>query len=154
MKVQLSSWLLAGSLIASSCLYGTASAQVIEEREQGDSNPGKSIFRTTLYGAGTGLVLGGAYALIEDDEDTSTVDCLKWGTAIGAATGLVIGIVYVVARPEPKGDIESVDEDDDAEEESSLIHNLEPPTVMMASRSDLLGNKDREVALNLVNLRF
>jgi len=153
MKTQLFCSLLVSSLVASSCLFENANAQVIEERERSASNPGKSIFRTTLYGAGTGLVLGGAYALIEDDEDTSTLDCLKWGTAIGAASGLVIGLIYVVARPEPKGDIESVEQDDD-DEESSLIRNLEPPTVMMAARSDLLGNKDRQVALNLLNLRF
>lgn len=102
--------------IALACvLQSHASAQVVEQREE--KNPGGIIFKSILYGAGSGLLLGGAYALIEDDEDIDTADCLKWGAAIGAGGGLAIGLIYLATRPEPKGDVEEIgatrdDEDD------------------------------------------
>jgi hypothetical protein len=88
-------------------LQSAASAQVIETRE-GDSNPGKVLFLSTLYGAGTGLVLGGAYALVDDDDDPGTGDILQWGVAAGAATGLVVGLIYCATRSEPQGTAEEV----------------------------------------------
>jgi hypothetical protein len=126
-------------------------AQVVEEREQAASNPGKVIFHTTLYGAATGAVLGGAYALIEDDDDLDAWEILRWGVAGGAAAGLVVGLIYVVARPEPKGDVEDLDTDEDAES-SSLI--FAKPSVQFAHRRDPLGNTDRRVDVNLVAVRF
>lgn len=152
MKTHLSSWLLVVALALSAGLYGDVSAQVVEEREQGASNPGKVIFRTTLYGAATGLVLGGAYALVEEDDDLSTGEILKWGVAGGAAAGFVIGLIYVVARPDPKGDIEDLERE--GEEESSGIPTFEVPSFTMLQRRDLLGNKDKELAVHLVNVRF
>jgi hypothetical protein len=128
-------------------------AQVVEEREKTPSNPGKVIFRTTLYGGATGLVLGGAYALIEDDDDLSTGEILKWGVAGGVAAGFLIGLIYVVARPEPKGDVEDLETEDGGEEQGALPR-LISPTIMLAQRQDLLGNAREEVELNLVTLRF
>jgi hypothetical protein len=82
-------------------------AQVVEERES-DSNPVVTIFRGTLYGAGTGLLLGGAYALIESDGADETRDILKWGVAGGAIAGAAVGLVYVLLRPQPEGDADVV----------------------------------------------
>jgi hypothetical protein len=90
-------------------------AQVVETRES-DSNPVVTVFRGTLYGAGTGLLLGGAYALIESDGADETRDILKWGVAGGAIAGAAVGLVYVLLRPQPRGDadvIGMVDASDD-----------------------------------------
>lgn len=82
-------------------------AQVVEGRES-EANPASVMFRSTLYGAGTGLALGGAYALIEQGGDPSTGEILRWGTAIGAAAGLAVGLVYVVTRSQPEGEVDEV----------------------------------------------
>lgn len=75
-------------------LPGTLSGQVVEARES-EANPASVLFRSTLYGAGTGLVLTGAYALIDDDD---VGERLRWGTAIGAGAGLLVGLVYLASR--------------------------------------------------------
>jgi len=81
------------------------SAQVVEGRDS-EANPASVIFRSTLYGAGTGLALGGAYALVNDDDDTG--DILRWGVATGAAAGLLIGLVHIATRSEPEEDTNGV----------------------------------------------
>lgn len=78
-----------------------ASAQVVEGRES-EANPAGVIFRSTLYGVGTGLALGGAYTLVNDDDDAG--DILRWGAATGAAAGLLIGLVHIATRSEPEDD--------------------------------------------------
>ncbi|MGE0158525.1 MAG: hypothetical protein AB7T31_03880 [Gemmatimonadales bacterium] len=83
------------------------SAQVVEERES-ESNPVVTIFRGTLYGAGTGLLLGGAWALVESDGADETRDILKWGAAGGAMAGAAVGLIYVLLRPQPEGDADVV----------------------------------------------
>lgn len=88
-------------------VHDSLRAQVVEERES-DSNPVVTMFRGTLYGAGTGLLLGGAYALIESDSQDETWDILKWGTAGGAIAGAAVGLVYVLLRPQPEGDADVV----------------------------------------------
>ena len=106
---------ITSAFLALALLMGTtqASAQVVEERES-DANPAAAIFKATLFGAGTGLVLGGAYALIADDEDDlveddpSTGEILQWGTAIGAGAGLVVGLLYVATRSEPQGEADDI----------------------------------------------
>jgi hypothetical protein len=84
-----------------------ASAQVVEERES-EANPASAIFRATLYGAGTGLAIGGAYALIADGDDPSTGEILRWGTALGAGAGVVVGLLYVATRSEPEGSVDKI----------------------------------------------
>ena len=81
----------------------TGSAQVVEARE-GSTNPAEVLFKSTLFGAGTGLALGGAYVLVADDVDTGEV--LRWSTAGGAAGGLLIGLVYMVTRSDPEGSVD------------------------------------------------
>jgi len=80
------------------------SAQVVEGRDS-EANPASVIFRSTLYGVGTGLVLGGAYALIDGG---STSEALRWGAASGAAAGLLVGLIYVATRSEPEGSADDV----------------------------------------------
>lgn len=92
--------------------FDTASAQVIERRE-GDANPMVAIFKSTVYGAAAGLVVGLAVELVVNDADG---EALKWGFVGGTAFGLVYGIYHVSTRPKPgegsgallEGDLESL----------------------------------------------
>jgi hypothetical protein len=95
--------LLCAAILAAGA--GDASAQVVEGRES-EANPASAVFRATLYGTGTGLVLGGAYALVAEDADPG--EALRWGTALGAAGGLVVGLVYVATRSDPEGSVDDV----------------------------------------------
>lgn len=80
-------------------------AQVVDARDS-EANPASVLFRATLYGAGTGLALGGAYALVNDDDDpgTGTGEILRWGVAGGAAAGFLVGLVYLATRSQPEGE--------------------------------------------------
>jgi hypothetical protein len=86
---------------------GPAGAQVVEQRES-EANPSVAIFRATLYGAGTGLLVGGAIALVEEDDGMSTGEILSWSVAGGTLAGLLVGLVYVATRRGPEGDAEEV----------------------------------------------
>jgi hypothetical protein len=103
---RLSSLALATLVLWSSAASDT-SAQVVEERDS-EANPAAAIFRATLFGAGTGLLLGGAYALVEEG-DATTGEILRWGVAGGAAAGVVVGLIYWATRSEPEGSAEDVD---------------------------------------------
>jgi len=74
-------------------------AQVYEERRS-ESNPMVEIFKSTIYGALAGLVVGGAIELIQDDGDGEAV---RWGMVSGTFLGLGVGIYYVVSRPKVRG---------------------------------------------------
>lgn len=149
MRKRTSSW---AAVVALALLLGIpacASAQVVEER-RGESNPSVAIFRSTLYGAGTGLVLGGAYALVEDDEDLDTVEILQWGVAGGAAAGFLIGLVYVVSRPEPRGDVEEYERFQPGSGEP----RLSAPRLMLVPTMDRDGDKKLGVGMRLVHVTF
>lgn len=131
--------------------YDSLSAQVVERRES-EANPAAVIFRATLFGAGTGLVLGGAYALVESG-DTSTGDILKWGVAGGAAAGAVIGLIYWATRSQPEGSAEEIDE-------ASLLRfqggdlSVAVPALEVARLEDVSGRTFRTVEASLLQLRF
>jgi hypothetical protein len=74
-----------------------ASAQIIETR-QGDSNPMVSVFKSTIYGAGAGTLLGLAVAVADEDDDS---DPVRWGFVAGTFFGFAYGIYHVSTRPEP-----------------------------------------------------
>lgn len=130
-------------------IQSSAQGQVIEERK-GEANPGPVIFRSTAYGAATGLVLGGAYALVEDDEDLETGEILKWGVASGAAAGALIGLIYVIARPEPKGDVEGVGTSRFRAENPRFL----APGLRLVRQRDATGGKHRKLEIRLVRLAF
>ena len=132
------------------CMFQSeAAAQVVEERK-GDANPAKVIFLATLYGAGTGLALGGAYALIEDGDDPSTGEVLRWGTAGGAAGGLLIGLVHVMTRSEPQGSAEEVG----LLELDGMDAGFAVPTVRLTAQRSAGGNISRSVWVNIVTAEF
>jgi hypothetical protein len=89
---------------------GSAAAQVQVEGWGGRANSAEILFRSTLYGAGTGLAVGGAYALARDEVDVS--GALRWGTAGGAAGGMLIGLVYMIIES-GEGDSGAIQLDED-----------------------------------------
>jgi hypothetical protein len=94
---------LASALVALAMVAGTRStvaAQPVDERAS-QANPAAVIFRASLYGAGTGLVLGSGYALL-DQTDASPGALLKWGVAGGVAAGALIGLIYWATRSPPQ----------------------------------------------------
>ncbi len=148
---QISPWTILIALVMACVLQTVAGAQVIEERK-GEANPSTVIFHATLYGAGTGLLLGGAYALVEKDEDLTTWEILKWGVAGGTAAGLLIGLIYVVARPEPHGDVEKVGRM--VASGDRVVRRITGPTIVLNQRQGVLGAKHSELQLKLVNVAF
>lgn len=129
------------------CTPVGARAQVVETRKS-EANPAGVIFKATLYGVGTGLVLGGAYALIEEDDDVDTGDALKWGAAIGAAGGLVVGLIYAATRAEPQGSVEELETHDSG---SKFRMTLNPGLTLVPARS---GPIPRTVGVRLMSATF
>jgi hypothetical protein len=125
-------------------------AQVVEERES-DSNPATAIFKATLAGAGTGLLLGGAYALIESDGADETEDILKWGVAGGAIAGAAVGVVYVLLRSQPEGDADVVAPAVDA---SNGRISVGAPTLLVSRHVDVTGRSRGRLEARLLQARF
>jgi hypothetical protein len=141
--------LLAVVLALASIAQSSVRAQVVERRED-DANPAIVLFRATLFGAGTGLLLGGAYALVEEDDDLSTGEILKWGAAGGAAGGAIVGLLHWMTRSEPQGSAEEVSSGDPAATAPRVL----APGLAFAQRRDSAGKKQPELRVNLVNLAF
>lgn len=142
---------LATAVIAVALLPGShqdLTAQVVTARDS-EANPASALFRATLYGAGTGLVLGGAYALVDDDGDPGTGQILKWGVAGGVAAGLLVGLIYVVTRPEAEGSI--------GDEGMIQLRGGEldvSPLGILDTEAGALGPDPGALDLNLVAVRF
>lgn len=143
---------LAAALLGAAALAGadTAAAQVVEERDS-EANPAAAVFRATLYGTGTGLVLGGAYALIADDEDTGEI--LRWGTAAGAAGGLLVGLLYVATRSEPEGSAEEIRDDVGLLQVRNGSLALSPTGLLAKTPRDIPRGVVRPLDFNLVGIR-
>ena len=80
-------------------LPAPASAAVNVERK-GAENPVAEVFKSTVYGALAGLVVGGAIALAVNDENSSG-DIMRWSFVGGTMIGLGAGIYFVSKRPQP-----------------------------------------------------
>jgi hypothetical protein len=74
-----------------------AGAQVVISRE-GAENPAVSITKSIFWGGLGGLILGGAIALVAEDNEG---DIIKWSFVGGTAAGLAVGIWHVATRPQP-----------------------------------------------------
>ena len=61
-----------------------------------DGVAGGGIFKDTLYGGGTGLLLGGLYVVSQDSDDKGKI--IANSALGGAGLGLVLGIVEVSVR--------------------------------------------------------
>ena len=84
-----------------------ASGQVVVTRG-GDENPAMTITKSIFWGALGGLILGGAVALVIDDNQE---DALKWGFVGGTGLGLAAGIWHVANRPQPRSALLRIDSD-------------------------------------------
>lgn len=71
-----------------------AAAQVTVIRS-GEENPMVTIGKSTLYGAGTGILIGLALSLVVDEDFG---DVMKWSFVGGTLGGFTIGVVHVITR--------------------------------------------------------
>jgi hypothetical protein len=99
-------WILCASL-ALETLPLTAFAGVNIERK-GSENPMAEVFKSTLYGALVGAVVGGAIVLAAQDSDANG-DIMRWSIVGGTMLGLGAGIYFVARRPQPSGMLELKD---------------------------------------------
>ena len=74
-----------------------ARAEVIVER-QGQENPMVEVFKSTVYGALAGIVVGLAIEAADDGSDQG--EAIRWGFVAGTGAGLLTG-VYFTARRAP-----------------------------------------------------
>jgi hypothetical protein len=143
---------LVAALLGAAALAGAdrAAAQVVEDRDS-EANPAAAVFRATLYGVGTGLVLGGAYALVADDANTGEI--LRWGTAAGAAGGLLVGLLYVATRSEPEGSADEIRDDVGLLQVRDGSLALSPMGLLAGTPRDTPRGVTRPLDFNLVAVR-
>jgi hypothetical protein len=67
----------------------------------GTENPLVEVFKSTVYGALAGLVVGGAIALAAQGDEDTTGDIFRWSIVGGTMIGLGAGIYFVAKRPQP-----------------------------------------------------
>jgi len=89
-------------------LPAPSSADVNIER-RGAENPMVEIFKSTVYGALAGLVVGGAIALAAQGDDNTTSNIFRWSIVGGTVVGLGAGIYFVSKRPQPAALLELKD---------------------------------------------
>jgi hypothetical protein len=80
-------------------------AAAVDVERHGAENPMVEIFRSTIYGALAGVVVGGAIALATDGSDGDE-DVMRWSIVTGTAVGLAYGIYWVNRRPQPSAMLE------------------------------------------------
>lgn len=83
-----------------------AGAQV-EVIRTGEENPMITIAKATFWGGVTGLVLGGAVALVVDKDQE---DYIKWFFVGGVFGGFAFGVYHVLSREKPTSSLLEVDE--------------------------------------------
>lgn len=90
------------------CLADAGASADVEVRRYGAENPMVTIAKSMFWGGLGGLLLGGAVALIADDNKE---DYVKWGFVGGVFVGLGVGIYHVVTRPQPTSSLIRTDGD-------------------------------------------
>ena len=104
---RLISWFLFAALIFG-VLPAPASAGVNIER-QGAENPMVEVFKSTMYGALTGAVVGGVIVLAAQGDSDTDRDIMRWSIVAGTAIGLGAGFYFVAKRPQPSALLELKD---------------------------------------------
>jgi len=80
--------------------FPTPARSAVEVNRVGSENPMVEVFKSTVYGALAGLVVGGAISLATKDDSGEP---LRWGFVGGTAVGLGYGLWWVSSRPQPTG---------------------------------------------------
>ena len=104
---RLVSWFLCAALIFG-VLPAPTSAGVNVER-QGAENPVVEVFKSTMYGALTGAVVGGVIVLAAQGDSDTDGDIMRWSIVAGTAIGLGAGVWFVAKRPQPSALLELKD---------------------------------------------
>jgi len=79
-------------------LVATSLFSATTQADQGQESPIATVGKSTFYGALTGLLLGGAIALVAD---ANSGEVMKWSFVAGTSAGFLWGIHDANTRPEP-----------------------------------------------------
>ena len=74
----------------------------------GAENPMITVAKATMWGGVTGLILGGAIALVADDNE---IDIIKWSLVGGVFVGFGFGVYHVMSRPSGESSLLETDGD-------------------------------------------
>ena len=96
--------------------------------DEGQESPIATIGKSTFYGALTGLLVGGAAALVSGG---SAGETMKWSFVAGTAVGFAYGVYDVNTRPEPKSAMLSLNSN------GSATINLPKPRLARTEYGDL-----------------
>jgi hypothetical protein len=113
---------LAGFLVATALFSATAHA------DENQESPIATIGKSTFYGSLTGLLVGGAAALVSGGSAGETV---KWSFVAGTAVGFAWGVYDVNTRPEPESAMLSLNSN------GSATFNLPKPRLARTENGDL-----------------
>ena len=97
-------WILCATLSLGT-LPVAASADVNVERKSAE-NPMVEIFKSTMYGALTGVVVGGVIVLAAQSDADTNHNIMRWSIVGGTVLGLGAGIYFTAKRPQPTGLLE------------------------------------------------
>ena len=100
--------LLLCAALVTGLLPGRASAGVNIERQSAE-NPMVEIFKSTIYGALTGAVVGGVIVLAANESSDTNGDIMRWSIVAGTVLGLGAGIYFTAKRPQPSALLELKD---------------------------------------------
>jgi hypothetical protein len=101
---------------------------VTAQADEGQESPVATIGKSTFYGALTGLLVGGAAALVAGG---SAGETMKWSFVAGTAVGFAWGVYDVNTRPEPKSAMLSLNSN------GSATFNLPKPRLARTENGDL-----------------
>lgn len=132
------------SLLAALLLVPAGVGAQVTVNRQGDENPAILVTKSIFWGGLGGLILGGAIALVADENEGEIV---KWSFVGGAFGGLALGLWHVTHRPEPVGALLNAGPEG---------VRIALPPLEIESRSDpLLGGEavDRRARIALLAIR-
>lgn len=111
----------------------------------GNENPMVSIAKSTIYGAGTGLIMGLALALVVD-EDTGEI--MKWSFVSGTFVGFGVGVYHVANRSGPSSSLLQFDR-------SRLVKiNVPEPQLAINSASVYDARKSLDFRVPIASFSF
>jgi len=101
---------------------------VTARADEDQESPVATIGKSTFYGALTGLLVGGAAALVAGG---SAGETMKWSFVAGTAVGFAWGVYDINTRPEPKTAMLSLNSN------GSSTFNLPKPRLARTENGDL-----------------